>query len=61
MDSDGVLAELGLQHFVGESLMVFSSLREAWQRTSPGVLVVPTDLYRFSRGLVVSAGLCHGC
>jgi hypothetical protein len=61
MDSDWVFACLAFQHFIGlESLLIFTLLREVWQRT-PGVPVAPSDFCWFSGGLAVSAGLCHCC
>jgi hypothetical protein len=39
MDSDGVLVQLSLQSFIGlGSSLIFTLLREAQQRTSPGIL-----------------------
>ena len=61
MNSQKRLAYLALQHFlVSCPLLIFTSLREAPQRTSPGI-IVPAGLCQFSRGLAVSARLCHRC
>jgi hypothetical protein len=39
------------------SSMIFTSFRETWQRTSPG-LIAPAG---FGGGLAVSARSCHHC
>jgi len=65
MDSDGMLAWLAMQLFVCLlSLLIFTLLREAWQRTSLGVQTCSGSshwLVLIRGGLAVSAGSCHCC